>query len=374
MLSRLQNYLRTFVSSHLGFGKPAAKTFVDLVFGMIDNNSVKHKKLALTTHGKTITSSTRIVERFFDGHFISSQCLGAMIYDLLNLKQYGKLTLILDRTIWEFGTKIIDIFVATVVLGKTAIPIAIEVLYKKGGSTNFAERKALLAQIIELIGINNVEVILADREFIGEEWMSYLYQCKLPFTIRIKDNFLVEFKGAKIKAKTLMAGIKKNERCEFNVKLGCLDIRLAATLSDDGELVVVVAPRYFRGGLLKQYRVRWLIELYFRSIKSKGFNLEETHMTDPHKIKSLMAVTAIASAIAVIAGRFRNQIRKIPIKKHGRPAFSIFTYGLDLLKAILRYRIIPALSICLDPSRYSPWSELVNLLITFILGQKNVGY
>jgi len=373
MLNRFQKYLCMLVVKHTGFRKSIAKTFIELAFGMIELGSVKHKKLAQATHGSIVTSNIRTIERFFGNYFISSHCLGLIIYDLLNLKQYGKLTVILDRTNWNLGGKCINIFVATIVLGNTSIPIALEV-FNKNGTTNFANQKALLEQVIDLIGLKNIKVILADREFVGNKWMNLLCQKKIPFVIRIRNNFLIEFKGVKIKAYSLMETVTRKEHREFKVKLGSLRVRLAATRTHEGELVMVVAPIYFHGNLLKQYKIRWLIELYFRSIKTKGFNLEETHMTDPDKIKGLMAVIAIASALAVATGRFRNQIKKIPIKKHGYPAYSIFTYGIDLFRAILRNRIIATLSISTDSNIFRPWSELVNLLFSFILGQKYVGY
>lgn len=374
MLNRFRKSLQMLIVNHTGLGKSIAETFVELVFGMIELGSVKHKKLAQTIQGNTVTSNIRTIERFFGDHYISSQTVGFMIYDLLNLRQYGPITLILDRTNWEYGCKCINIFVVTVVLGNTSIPIAFEILDKKGGATNFAERKAILEQVIALIGRENIKVVLGDREFVGDEWFNFLWQKKISFVIRIRNNFWVVFKEIRVKASALMATVTKNENREFKVKLGHLDVRLAGTRAEDGELVMVVAPRYFHGGLLKRYRIRWLIELYFRSIKSKGFNLEETHMTDPDKIKSLLAVIAIASALAVAAGRFRSQIKKIPIKKHGRPAFSIFAYGLDLLRAVLRNRVIASLSVSIDPTIFRPWSELVDLLFSFILGQKYVGY
>jgi len=373
MLNRFREILRMIVVNHTGFSKSIAENFVELVFGMIELGSVKHKKLAQTIKGSTVLSNTRTIERFFSNYFMSSQSMGLMIYDLLRLKQYGKLTMILDRTNWEFGTRCINIFVVTIVLGKTAIPIALEI-FDTNGCTNFADRKKILEEVIRLIGLENIEIVLADREFVGDEWMSFLYQKRIPFTIRIRNNFYVEFKGSKIQVCTLAGTIKKNEKREWKVKLGTLDLRLAATLDDHGELVVVVAPRYFRGGLLKRYRVRWLIELFFKSIKSKGFNLEETHMTDPDRIKLLMAIIAVATALVVMTGRCRNQIKKIPIKKHGRPAYSIFTYGLDCLRAVLRDRIIAPISTSVTPSIVRPWSDVINLIFTFILGEKYVGY
>lgn len=96
-------------------------------------------------------------------------------------------------------------------------------------------------------------------------------------------------------------------------------------------------------------------------------------MTDPDRIKGLMVLISVASALAVTAGRFRHYIKKIPIKKHGRLAFSVFTYGLDFLKAIFRKRIVEPMAPP-SPSFLTPWVKLVNLLFAFILGDKYVGY
>lgn len=373
MLNRFREVLQMLVVNHTGFGKSIAETFIELVFGMIELGSVKHKKLAQATGGLVVASGIRTIERFFAEHFVSSQSLGLMIYELLNLKQHGKLTIILDRTNWMFGTKYINIFVATVVLGNTSVPIALEV-FDSNKSTNFVDRKAILDQIINLIGLENIKIILADREFVGEDWMRLLYENKIPFTIRIRDNIYVENNGFRMKARMLVRMMGRKEVCEFKIKLAGMKMRLAATFSCEGEIVLVVAPAYFRGELLKRYRIRWLIELYFKSIKTSGFNIEETHMTASDRIKGLMAVIAFASALAVAAGRIRCQIKKIKIKKHGRPAYSIFTYGLDLLRSILRRKIVAPISLHISPHILTPWSEFLNLLFSFILGHKNVGY
>lgn len=376
MFNQLLDGLKMIVVKHTSLSKSMAKRFVELVYGMIDEEAVKHKMIALAVKGKTVGASIRTTERWFLNNYISSQDLGFMIYDLLKLWQYGRLTIILDRTDWFLGTKCINIFAATVVIGNFSIPIALEV-FGKEGATNTADRKALLNQVIALIGLANIEVVLADREFVGEHWMTFLYENKISFVIRIRNNFYIEYKGARVLAAALFNNLGKDEYKEFKVKLGGLDVRLAATLAEDGELVMVVSPRYFRGRLLDRYRTRWLIELYFKSIKTMGFNLEDTHMTDPDKIKTLMALIAVASAIALMAGRFRTYVKKIPIKAHGRPQYTTFTYGLDLLRAILKGR-----TICW-PFNYSapktseisePWSNWVDLLLSFILGYKFVGY
>jgi hypothetical protein len=133
---------------------------------------------------------------------------------------------------------------------------------------------------------------------------------------------------------------KSNKKAiKLDVTINGLPVSLAATKSKDGELVIVIASMNI-GDPLNHYRLRWLIELFFKSIKSQGFKLEETHMTNPIKIKKLFALIALATLYAVLAGAMRHCfIKKIPIKKHGRPTYSIFTYGLDFLRALLAGKV-----------------------------------
>jgi hypothetical protein len=58
----------------------------------------------------------------------------------------------------------------------------------------------------------------------------------------------------------------------------------------------------------------------FKALKSSGFNIEHTHLTDIERINKLFALVLVAFAWAYKAGIFLNSIRPIKIKKHGRRA------------------------------------------------------
>ena len=57
-----------------------------------------------------------------------------------------------------------------------------------------------------------------------------------------------------------------------------------------GQLLVVCRGKEGKG--IEAYGERWQIETLFGSLKSKGFNLEDTHMSAPAKIDRLMSVLA----------------------------------------------------------------------------------
>ncbi|MBL0230736.1 MAG: hypothetical protein IPP76_08035 [Moraxellaceae bacterium] len=67
-----------------------------------------------------------------------------------------------------------------VVYQGVAIPVYWLVLNKKGNS-NQRERICLIHRFIRQFGRYNIKGILADREFIGSEWWSWLTENEIPF-------------------------------------------------------------------------------------------------------------------------------------------------------------------------------------------------
>src|SRR5690349_7848019 len=73
----------------------------------------------------------------------------------------------------------------------------------------------------------------------------------------------------------------------------------------------------------------------FAATKTRGFNLEDTHLVHPARIGKLLAVLAVAFAFAHAIGEWQAKHRPIIIKTHKRRAQSIFRVGFDLLRKIL---------------------------------------
>ena len=84
------------------------------------------------------------------------------------------------------------------------------------------------------------------------------------------------------------------------------------------------------------YEQRWQIETLFRGLKSSGFNIEDTHVSDLERLEKLFLLTMIAFAWCYKIGDYLDEnIQKKIIKKHGRRAVSVFKYGLDYLSTFL---------------------------------------
>lgn len=87
---------------------------------------------------------------------------------------------------------------------------------------------------------------------------------------------------------------------------------------------------------LKYYKKRWSIEAMFQDFKKQGFNLEDSHLNKPYKIVKLMYLVSVAYCLCLHAGfLYEKEKGKIPKKKHGYRAYSLFKKGLNLLRRVL---------------------------------------
>lgn len=88
--------------------------------------------------------------------------------------------------------------------------------------------------------------------------------------------------------------------------------------------------------MIEEYRRRWQIETLFGCLKSRGFDLEETHLREAERLEKLLGLLALAICWAWLAGEKIHQTKPIPIKKHGQRAKSVFRVGLDYLEQVFR--------------------------------------
>ena len=245
--------------------------------------------------------------------------------------------LTLDRTNWCLGETPLNLLVLGIVYRGVAWPIFWTVLEKKGNS-NTAERIALLGMFLHQFGAESIAYLTADREFIGKKWFSWLRSNKIAFRIRIKANTKVQNRRAReVAGWRLFSALRLNEAVAFSrpYKMWGMEIYLSGMRLKGGEYLIVASDEQALEALA-EYAKRWEIETLFGCMKSRGFRLEETHVTDRERLKKLFALLAIAFCWAHIVGEWLVEKKglKIKIKKHGRKARSIFRVGYDHLRRI----------------------------------------
>jgi len=286
------------------------------------------------------SSSYRRIQRFMALSDLSMIWVAKLIFSLLPEKT--NLVLTMDRTNWKFGDQNINILMLGVSYKNVAFPILFRMLNKRGNS-NTCERIALVQDFINCFGKDCIDSLVADREFIGEQWLNYLNSNNIRYFIRIRNNFKIYCprKQKEITAKHLFYNLKvgsirhhpkimkmHNQLCYISgtksIKDGKLDFCIIVSFNKPEEA-------------LEYYAKRWQIETLFRAFKKSGFNLEDTHVTHIDRLEKLIMLVMIAFVWCYKIGDYIDQnIKAIRIKTHGRRATSVFKYGLDYLsKCIL---------------------------------------
>jgi hypothetical protein len=285
-------------------------------------------------------SSYRRIQRFMKDFDLPMKIVSSLIFNLLPFK--SNLTLVLDRTNWKFGTKNITILMLGVSYKNVAFPLMFKMLDKRGNSDT-QERIDLIKLYIEWFGKESIDCILADREFVGEKWLGFLNQNNIRYYIRIRNNFKIYSyqKQEEIKAFWLFNNLKVGEFYHYPkiVELHGQRCYLSGskTVNRNGKLEFLIIVSFNRPEqAMIYYKERWQIETLFRGLKSSGFNIEDTHVTNLERLEKLFSLTIIAFVWCYKIGDYLDEyILKIKIKKHGRRAISVFKYGLDFLSKSL---------------------------------------
>jgi len=346
--------LRNILNGCFHWNKARITCFVEMLLALLIVRTVNLTKIACAmTNEAEQTSRYRRLQRFFSDFPIDFDVIAGFIFRLFFIRG-GKWYLTIDRTNWEWGKSDINILTLAIAFKGIAIPIYWELLNKKGNSDT-PERIALIQKFINQFGKDCIAGIFADREFIGKDWFGWLLEEEISFYIRIKKNVLTtDSRGRIVRIENLFFGLKPTEERVLYGKRKILghDVNMAGLKLLDGDLLVIVTNEK-PGDAIKKYALRWEIETLFGCLKSKGFHFEDTHITDCERIKKLFTLLAIAFCWAHKTGEWRHEIRPIRIKKHGRPAVSLFRYGLDYLIEVIMngFRKTDLFENCLDRIR-----------------------
>ena len=285
------------------------------------------------------SSSYRRIQRFMALSDLSMIWVAKLIFSLLPEKD--NLVLSMDRTNWKFGDKNINILMLGVSYKNVAIPILFKMLDKRGNS-NTSERIALVQDFIDCFGKDCIDSLVADREFVGEQWLNFLNTNEIRYFIRIRNNFKIYCprKQKEITAQHLFHSLKVGELRHYPriVKMHGEYCYLSGSKSiKDGKVDFCIIVSFNKPDeALEFYAKRWQIETLFRALKTSGFNLEDTHVTHPERLEKLIMLVMIAFIWCYKIGDFIDtQIKAIRIKKHGRRAISVFRYGLDCISKCL---------------------------------------
>jgi hypothetical protein len=329
------NELTAILNEHFQWNKARMNCFVGMLVALMVVGTVNLTQLALFFPSTALISSRyRRIQRFFSHHWMDYNDVAGFIMKLFGFTE-NDFYLSLDRTNWKWGKTNINLLVLAVVYKGAAIPVYWLPLNKRGNS-NWRERIVLIKRFVSQFGHYHIKGLLADREFIGDKWMRWLIQEKIPFNIRIRNNsYTVNSQGESIRVDRLFYTLKVGEVLTIadSRLLGECPVFLSALRLSDGQLLIV-ATSSLNQNAIEIYGLRWEIETLFGCLKGRGFNLEDTRVVGYLRIKKLLVLPVIAFCWSHKVGEWKHDcILPIKTKTHQRRAQSIFRYGLDCIRS-----------------------------------------
>lgn len=315
----------------------ARRKFICLfVLGLIKSRNVQFCEVAVHLNEEAkLTSNEVRIQDFFRQVDLDYFFVAALLVSLLPAK--GKLRLCIDRTEWDFGSCQVNILMVIAATATRQVPLYWELLDNKSGNSSSEDRIELLKMCVKLLGKERIGLVIGDREFIGHKWMKYLKDSGLLFVMRLPKHHLIEsLDGRKQHLTDFSLSIEKPlllTKCLVDGVVGQVWVK---ALPDGDYLFLFGTAKVEYFGQF--YRKRWTIESLFQSLKKRGFNLENTHLKSPEKLKKLVALVSIAYSICVSMGIYQHQkVQKIKTKKHGYKAKSFSRMGIDCIRQVFRH-------------------------------------
>ena len=308
--------LRAVLGEHLPWHGARLNLLAQFLLALLQVRSVNLAEIATAFSGKAqMASHYKRLQRFFRGFEIDFDTLARLLVRLFGVGE-GPWYLTLDRTNWKLGKAEINLLVLGIAHQGMALPVMWQVL-NKAGNSNTKERIALMQRFLKCFGSGRIKALLADREFAGEDWFRWLQAQHIPFHIRLRENTQIpNVWNRPIPAKAMFRSLQVGQYRHLEGRRpiwGCF-VHLSALRLEDGGLLIISsdAPQQ---QAFSAYRRRWDIETLFGALKSRGFDLEATHMTHPDRLKKLFGLLALAFAWSLRTGVQLVRQKPIEVKK-----------------------------------------------------------
>jgi hypothetical protein len=334
MTTSLRTALMSCLAPHLGLSKSRLETLAVFLMALIHGRTVNLTHAASQFHGTARHASNyRRLQRFFQYVRLDQGVIALIVVRMLNLSRPKCLAL--DRTNWKVGSKDVNILMLAIVTRRFRVPLLWSVLTHSGNSSS-AQRIALMRRYLALFDAASIELLLADREFIGAEWIKFLIENDIPFAIRAKEDQRMALADGRLWSLKSLLRTKRARHTTQTLDVflpgTLIRLRLAARRIKDGEWLIIMTNSSEPKRALQAYKRRWAVECLFADTKTRGFNLEDTRLTNPAKVETLTALVTLALTWVYRTASTEMRMAAIKRKSHGRREKSWFRIGFDALR------------------------------------------
>lgn len=178
--------LAALISTEFHISPSRTETFTRLVCGVLGTRTVNLAQIAAFDPGQAkVESAMRRNQRFFGAVRFSALNTMQALVKMSGLKPPYQLCM--DRTNWQFGKTDINYLVLCIATDTMRVPVLWKLIGSQGNSCT-QDWLELVDIWIQGFGSDGIQILLADREFVSNQWFDGLVERKVPFAIRLKDN------------------------------------------------------------------------------------------------------------------------------------------------------------------------------------------
>ena len=209
---------------------------------------------------------------------------------------------------------------------------------RMGGPVNTQDRIKLLEEVVSMLGASRISSLCGDgtglaNQFIGKDWHKWLLTNKIRFYLRLPKSHRIQVGSHLMKPESILGNRQKALLDNIQMAGFRLSITLERVVNQAGEadLLIVLTNSFAYSGT-RFYKQRWSIETFFESIKSRGFELEKTHLKKAERFETLLVLVSVAFGLCQLVGLIAHRSgQRLSTKKHGYKEHSFFRHGKNLL-------------------------------------------
>jgi Transposase DDE domain len=275
---------------------------------------------ALSNTNTKPEAKEQVVRRFLSSGKISSeQTLDSRIALALPIiLRQKEIVITLDRTEWKKRKQKVQILSASAAMLGRAVPLHWTTANRKG-NTSFEAWQALLRPVIEaLMRFEELAtyriVVVADREFASPRLVHWLLEnFGVYAVVRCKrSQYMQEEDSPSKQLSAVISGMKPGETQFFPsvllTKAATKPIAVCISWRSDCEEPLIAGTSLDNAeDTVARYKQRFGTEPMYKDLKSNGFDLESTKVTDAKRIDTLMILCAFAMIIVLTLGIDREE-------------------------------------------------------------------
>ena len=336
----------------LNLSKPLTNTLSLLIVCLLEDKKAHISRLgeSLAVNGPSEMACIQRIRRFLSNKKLSPSITLVQLIHLMRplLSKLPEIVLTMDRTDWKKRRKHINILSVAVSYKGRAMPLFWIVLNRKGNSS-FDHWKQVLTPVIK--GLQQMEwlsgkpiIVVADREFASPklaEWLKNTYgveaTLRMKASMYTKSENMPETKIAEL-IKKMGKGSQRVLHNQIITQDSTFKMNVILTWEEKYKEAMVVATTLnnpYKAN--KVYGKRFGIEPMHKDCKTNAFCLENTRVTDPKRIETLLIPIAFAYVLCVLEGERKEEAEEVVKPPKGKePMVGLFLSGLREISTKLK--------------------------------------